>query len=165
MKTQNSKLKINLVSEVPAELEIEPLERMVAVLNQIDPPWLRAGTINLKLVSDKVIKQLNREYAGNDYATDVLSFSYIENQAAAEAAPFDPTELGDMVISLETARRQATAAGTSLSDEMALLALHASLHIFGFDHAEVAQAAGMDALQANILAQAGVPYRDFKWTK
>jgi rRNA maturation RNase YbeY len=152
------RIDINLVEPVPA-IEREPLGRLVAVLNELEPEFVsQSGGINLKLVDDASIRALNKQYSGNDYATDVLSFSYIENgQPAIEG------ELGDMAISLETAARQAAQAGTSLGDEVATLALHGMLHIYGLDHTEEDQRAAMDKLQADILAAAAIEYRNFQW--
>ncbi|MBW3537935.1 rRNA maturation RNase YbeY [Candidatus Parcubacteria bacterium] len=155
-------LTLSIIERASSGLDFGPLERMVAVLNRTRPDWLRGGNINLKLVDDKGISALNKEYAGNDYATDVLSFSYLEG--LGEPANGQLAELGDMVISLETAERQARAAGTRLSQELALLALHGILHIFGLDHVDRAGQIRMDQLQADLLQQAGVTYRDFKWT-
>src|SRR5665213_113738 len=128
-----------------ADIDPAPLQKVVAALNERQPDWLQTGTIGCRLVDDAEIRELNEEYAGHDYATDVLSFSYIEDgQEVAEG------ELGDIVISLETAKRQAAEAKTALGDELGTLVLHGILHIFGFDHAEAADRDQMDALQSEV---------------
>lgn len=131
---------------------LELTQKVVVMLNELSPDWIRSGSINLKLVDDKAIRELNREYAGIDEPTDVLAFPYDEGE-----------ELGDIAISQDTAERQAQTAGTSLDEEMATLALHGILHIYGFDHATATQREVMDRIQREILAKAGVTYRDFNW--
>jgi len=82
--------------------------------------------VNLTLTTDERIHQLNREYRGQDKPTDVLSFSQIEGDASFVAAPRGSLSLGDVVISVETARRQAK--GT-IEDELRLLAVHGALPV------------------------------------
>jgi probable rRNA maturation factor len=139
-------LKLNLTGEAPAVL------KLVDLLNQKRPDWLKDGQINLKLVDDASIRALNKEYAQLDESTDVLAFPYDEEG-----------ELGDIAISLDTAKRQAGSAGISLDEELATLTLHGILHIHGFDHAEPQEREEMDRLQSELLTEAGITYRDFNW--
>jgi probable rRNA maturation factor len=82
------------------------------------------SSATIAFVSDKRIRQLNRQFRGMDKETDVLSF------------PSDgPDEnLGDIAISLETAVSQAKENGLSLDDEIGQLILHGLLHLSGYDH-------------------------------
>jgi probable rRNA maturation factor len=75
---------------------------------------------------DTFIQGLNREYRGQDKPTDVLSF-------AQEPVPGGPELLGDVVISVDTARRQAQEQGHSLSREVEWLLCHGMLHLLGYD--------------------------------
>ena len=77
----------------------------------------------LALVGDARIRELNRDHRGYDKPTDVLSFSAGE-----------PDYLGDIVISVDTARRQATRRGSNLERELKVLSLHGFLHLLGYDH-------------------------------
>lgn len=149
--------------EVPTNCDLGPLQRVVSTLNESSPDWLRKGVINLKLVDDTEMKALNTEYSGNNYATDVLSFSYIEGETASLAPGSEPQELGDMAIDYEIAAKQATEAGTTLGDELATLGLHGILHIHGFDHQTDKDKKVMDQMQSNILGSSQVVYRDFGW--
>ena len=89
--------------------------------------------VTVVLVGDRAIRALKRETWGEDAATDVLSFpTYLPGD------PFVPPHLGDIVISLETAARQATSRGHSLAQEVALLASHGLTHLVGFDHPHAA---------------------------
>ncbi len=151
-------IEIDIASEVPANLNVAPMDQLVAVLNKSELK-LPTGRINLAFMDDDAIQAANREYAGNDYATDVLSFSYIEDGGEAISGT-----LGDMMISLETANRQASQAKTDLGTEVALLTLHGVLHIVGYDHSELAEREALDALQASLMQAAGLVYRNFAWT-
>jgi len=79
--------------------------------------------VTIVLVTDSRIQKLNREFRGYDQPTDVLSF---------EAGPGD--YLGDVVISVETADRQAHRRGSHLKRELKVLVLHGLLHLAGYDH-------------------------------
>jgi probable rRNA maturation factor len=83
-----------------------------------------AGELSLVLAGDRLVRRLNRDYRHKDRPTDVLSF------------PGDGGEggLGDIVISVETAERNARGLGRTLPQELDLLALHGFLHVLGHDH-------------------------------
>ncbi len=85
--------------------------------------------VTVVLVGDRTIRALKREHWGEDAVTDVLSFPTWE-----PGDPFIPPHLGDIVISLDTAARQAEARGHSLTREVALLASHGLTHLVGHDH-------------------------------
>jgi probable rRNA maturation factor len=95
--------------------------------------------LSLTLTSDRAIRKLNREFRGIDAPTDVLSFSQIEQ---AGAAPLDPLSVknspglpvGDVVISIDTAIRQAHQYRVSLSSRLRRLLVHGLLHLIGYDH-------------------------------
>ncbi|GGK33119.1 endoribonuclease YbeY [Deinococcus malanensis] len=85
--------------------------------------------VTVVLVGDRTIRTLKLEHWGEDAATDVLSFPTWE-----PGDPFVPPHLGDIVISLDTAARQAEVRGHSLVREVALLASHGLTHLVGHDH-------------------------------
>jgi probable rRNA maturation factor len=115
----------------------------------------RAPSCQLSVVvtGDEQIHQLNREFAGEDHATDVLSFSLREGEAFV--APDDTDRLGEVVVSFETAQRQADDAGRHVEDEVAHLLVHGVLHILGYDHAEPAGETKMRARERSILSELG----------
>jgi len=128
------------------------------------------GVINARMVDSEEIKRLNREYAGKDEATDVLSFSYIENtengkRKTESGPPFSGSKstLGDIVISRSHVKQQARAAGTNEETEFILLLLHGALHILGHDHHRYGEREKMDKLQRRIMLDLGLPYRAFGW--
>jgi probable rRNA maturation factor len=109
----------------------------------------------LTFVDDARIRELNRDYRGLDAPTDVLSFSQLEG-AGVVAPPTGVTQLGDVVISLETARRQAGELGHALEYEVCLLAAHGGLHLLGYDHADDAEAETMNGLTRQALSALGL---------
>jgi probable rRNA maturation factor len=92
---------------------------------------------------------LNEAYRGISKATDVLSF--VEDYLDPETGRM---YLGDIVVSVETASRQAAEANHTLDVECTLLAIHGTLHLLGFDHAEPDEHDQMWKLQGEILQQA-----------
>ena len=119
------------------------------------------GEVAFVLVSDQRIRQLNRDYAGIDEATDVLSFSASEGDEGFEG---DDAELGDILVSVETAARQVGKKDRSghprtetLIEELALLFVHGMLHLLGYDHAESAEAKEMLFREQKIVARIWAP--------
>jgi probable rRNA maturation factor len=106
---------------------------------------------NLTFADDAHIRQLNRDYRGIDAPTDVLSFSQLEGEPLA-SAPTGAVQAGDVIISLDTARRQAAELGHALDYELALLAAHGGLHLLGYDHQADEDAALMNALTREALS-------------
>ncbi|MEZ4218873.1 MAG: rRNA maturation RNase YbeY [Myxococcota bacterium] len=104
----------------------------------------------LSLVDDAAIRALNASYRGKDRATDVLSFSLLEGEHRERRGRL----LGDVVISVETARRQARAARRSLDDVVARLLIHGLLHVLGHDHEQDAEARAMRAEERRLWARA-----------
>jgi probable rRNA maturation factor len=107
--------------------------------------------VSVLLTGDETIKILNGQYRGIDETTDVLSFSQHETDEVFPGAD-DENLLGDIVISVETARRQAEARGFTMDEEIEILLVHGLLHLLGYDHSEPDQAEEMFARQAELLA-------------
>lgn len=142
------KLSVNLTSDLPAGVSAEFIRIITSAVNSADLPNTE-GQINLKLVDDKEIASLNKKYAGIDAPTDVLSFVYEGGD-----------ELGDIAISLETAKRQAR---DTLADEIGLLLIHGLLHVLGYDHQTHEEQVRLDEMQGNIAGAAGITYRKMEW--
>ena len=110
-------LQVDVVA--PADVRTPGLARWLSAA----APARARGAVTVALVSDQRVRALNRRYRGQDRSTDVLSFPADE-----------PGELGDIVIALGVATRQARAAGHALTTELRVLALHGLLHLLGYDH-------------------------------
>lgn len=112
------------ISAPPPEAgEVEVLAQ--AALEALGRP---EAELSVVLTDDATIQRLNRDYRGIDSPTDVLSF------AQQEAVVPDQAVLGDLIISLTTAQRQADERGHLLSAEVRILLVHGLLHLFGHDH-------------------------------
>jgi rRNA maturation RNase YbeY len=118
--------------------------RVRAALRALD----RAGSsATLVFTDDEEIRTLNREYRSHDRATDVLSFHLQELGGEAEPAGRD-IPLGDIVISVQTARRRS--GQRRLLSELERLAIHGLCHLFGHDHQKKAEATVMFALERRL---------------
>jgi len=93
--------------------------------------------VSVTYTDNEGIRELNAAHRNIDRATDVLSFPLFENEELAEAS--DGDALGDIVISLEKAREQASEYGHSFEREVAFLTVHSMLHLLGYDH-EISEA-------------------------
>jgi probable rRNA maturation factor len=112
---------------------------------------------SIVLADDAFVRPLNAQWRGKDAPTDVLSFPQDEPvRPGVFAAP--PPYLGDVVISVDTARRQAEELGHELTVELRVLLVHGLLHLIGFDH-ETGEddARVMAAEEVRLLGALGVP--------
>lgn len=111
------------------------------------------GNITLFLTDDARLHELNRDYLGIDSPTDVLSFPASETDPETGEA-----YLGDIILSLPRADRQARAAGHSLADEAQLLVVHGTLHLLGHDHATAREKSKMWKAQREVLERLGLSH-------
>jgi probable rRNA maturation factor len=119
-----------------------PFKKLEAILRQVSSVLKVKKTtrFSLAFVSPTVIRRLNREYRGYDKTTDVLSF------------PFKNSEiLGEVLICLPVANKQAKEFKHSVQEEITVLLVHGLLHLFGFDHQKPKAAAKMFEFQKKIL--------------
>ena len=106
------------------------------------------------LADDAALRELNREFRGQDKPTNVLSFPAEEKPQSG--APM--VLLGDVVLAYETVAREARTQGKSLAEHAAHMVVHGVLHLLGFDHERGgSEAERMEALETQILAKLGVP--------
>jgi probable rRNA maturation factor len=133
---------------VPANATI--VRRMTAMLAAIQRP---KAEVSILLTDDEEIRNLNRDYRGIDAPTDVLSFSLAEG----EGARFAGEALGDLVLSVETASRQARKARRPLLDEATMLLAHGLLHLVGWDHETAAEDRRMRKRTDELCVAAGAP--------
>lgn len=105
----------------------------------------REGEIELKFVSEREIRELNRTYRDVDAPTDVLSFNISEEPL-----------VGQLVICYTYTKSQAKRLHKMLMDEISLLVAHGILHIFGFDHESKADEDNMQKLETAILDSEGI---------
>jgi probable rRNA maturation factor len=133
-------------SGVDARALKSALRKLLAGVERAD------ASISLTLVNDAAIREINRAHRGKDAPTDVLSFPL-------EPEPFAHEKLlGDIVISIETARRQAADYEAPLQREVERLMIHGLLHVLGHDHMEPAERREMEAEERRLAAVIGMPW-------
>jgi probable rRNA maturation factor len=107
--------------------------------------------LTVSLVDDAEVHVLNRDYRGKDKPTDVLAFAMREGSRVVG----DEVQIGDVVISLDTANRQASERGHDLATEVRTLLIHGILHLLGYDHerspAEARRMKAMERKMAEML--------------
>jgi len=118
--------------------------------------WIRAGlelpaTIAVRIVGEEEGRTLNREYRQKDYATNVLTFDYVQ----------EPEIEADLVLCAPVVEREAREQGIDIAAHYAHLLVHGALHAQGHDHERDDEAARMEAKESAVLASLGVadPYR------
>lgn len=114
-------------SNIPAIDDLRLQQAIITVLEHLERSEV---DITLRLTDDAEMQKLNQSYRGIAKTTDVLSFSgdFLDPETGR-------WYLGDLVISVEQAARQAANQNHSLQDELHFLAIHGTLHLLGFDHA------------------------------
>ena len=117
--------------------------RTTRLLREID---CAASELSLSLVPDGEIAQLNESYRHRKGPTDVLAFSLLEG----EGAEYRGELLGDVVVGIETAERQARRGRRTLDDELARLVIHGTLHLIGYDHVRDSDARVMRAEERRL---------------
>jgi probable rRNA maturation factor len=172
-----SRFRTNGLIRPPLPVEVHRLaELLVATLNDAGVPG--PARVDLTLVDPDTIAVLNAEHLGGEGPTDVLSFPMDPfpddavsgdgwpDTSAEAAAEFDTAPLrmvGDVVIAPEVAAAQADDHAGSPADELALLVVHAGLHLVGHDHAEAEEAAAMVTKERALLAEWWGPLAADPW--
>ena len=149
--------RLNLSVQYACNKEGLPLRAQIRawVRAALDVDGARGGQITVRLVDAEEGLQLNRDYRGKDYATNVLSFPY----------DVDPVVCGDLVLCAPVVAREAAEQGKLLEAHYAHLIVHGLLHLQGYDHElGEAQARQMEDHERTILASLGFtdPYLDEK---
>ena len=113
--------------------------------------------IDVSLVDEETIHQVNRDYRKVDRVTDVISFAFNDDKDPNNQilSPEVPRMLGEILICLEQAKRQAKEIGNTLERELSFLYVHGLLHLLGYDHMKPEDEAVMFPLQEKILELTG----------
>jgi probable rRNA maturation factor len=133
-------MRLNIFKQTGGRVPLKRLERMFEKLSieEKKPGW--RGTVNLIFINDKEIQALNRQFRRINKPTDVLAFNI-------DHPNDDESVFGEVYVSIPTATRQAKQAGSALAEELVRLSCHGLLHLFGYDHVKVRDAAQMQALE------------------
>ena len=131
-----------------------------------------AVEVELTLAADGEMERLNFDHMGERGPTDVLSFPLHEWTVDHDgsrlsdddgASPPGPLLLGDVVIDLDQALRQAADGNWGVTEELVLLAIHGTLHLLGHDHAEMDEEERMRALEHQVLGVMHRRHHDIEW--
>lgn len=119
--------------------------------------------LSVRLAPDEEVRDLNRRYRGQDKPTNVLSFPMVQPDLIdAVSGGSDDGELllGDVVLAHGVCEREAAERGIALADHAAHLLVHGVLHLLGYDHADDAEAEGMERIERDALSSLGLhdPY-------
>lgn len=115
----------------------------------------KGSSVSLSFVRDDAIRKLNHEFRGKDKATDVLSFPLL---TAGEGRGPSERMLGDIVISVDTASRQAADYDATLDMEVRRLLIHGVLHLMGHDHEHAGERTAMEREERRLADAIGLPW-------
>ena len=125
-----------------------------AILHALALAKADPGSLTLRVTDEAELRRLNAQFASSEGATDVLSFSDGDPDVEGAGVYF-----GDIVIALPVAEANAKAAGHDVRAELALLAVHGTLHLLGYDHADRLARGAMWKRQDQILEDIGCSIR------
>jgi probable rRNA maturation factor len=132
------------------------IHRAIATAAEMVDADTGEAELAVMLTDDAGIRTLNSNWRGIDKPTNVLSFSALQPTGAG--GPDDaPPMLGDIAIAYETTRKEADDEQKPFDHHLSHLAVHGFLHLIGYDHEKDDDAETMEALEAEILAQLGIP--------
>ncbi|MCL6478605.1 MAG: rRNA maturation RNase YbeY [Peptococcaceae bacterium] len=144
----------NLQEEVPLGGDLEGLVEKAALAVLAREGYPDSAEVSILLTDDRYIRELNKKYRGIDRPTDVLSFAQHEGHPMPDEGEEDI--LGDVVISMQAARRQGEEYGHGLRREVAYLTAHGVLHLLGYDHRDEESRAVMREKEEAAMAALGL---------
>ncbi|HIF33576.1 MAG TPA: rRNA maturation RNase YbeY [Planctomycetes bacterium] len=152
---------VTLIDEVPDELEGTIRAAVGAIVHDAG---FGSFDLSIAIVSDATIQQANRQYLDHDYPTDVLSFrldEYAESSSSHAPSPSEQTLEGEVLVSWDTACRQAALFDWAPSSECLLYVVHGTLHLIGHDDRDEHDRQEMRKAERAVLATFGLaPHYD-----
>jgi probable rRNA maturation factor len=132
------------------------IHRAISAAAEFTEAGIGEAELAVMLTDDAGIRTLNSNWRGIDKPTNVLSFPALP-PAGAESPDDAPRMLGDIAIAYQTTRQEADDEQKPFDHHLSHLAVHGFLHLVGYDHEKDREADAMEALEAEILAQLGIP--------
>ncbi|QGZ62295.1 rRNA maturation RNase YbeY [Paraburkholderia acidisoli] len=144
--------KLKLTVQFPAAKAFP--EHKAALPRATVAAWLKAALfadaeLAVRFVDAEEGRALNRSYRGKDYATNVLTFAYAENE--------DDPVTGDLILCCPVVEKEAAEQGKPLAAHYAHLLVHGALHAQGYDHEDDAEAEEMEGIETEVLNSLGFP--------
>ncbi len=149
MNRRSNQHRIELANEQSIPLDGQPL--IAAVQMILEDHEIRESEISIAIVDDPMIRELNRNYLGHDYETDVISFPL-------DSDPQNRFLSGQLVVSLDTAALVSAELGIPCKDELLLYVVHGTLHLVGFDDKTRDEKIRMRAAENKYLRRSGITY-------
>ncbi len=147
-------------SNVPPRLRIRPTLLRETVRQALRQNEMSGSfEVDIIITTDKKIRALNKQYRQVDAPTDVLSFPILDEASLPVECTHGHILLGDIIISIDTARRQAAEDGVTVDQMIAWLLSHGMLHLMGVNHDTEELRAAMNEREKAILAKLGMPAR------
>jgi probable rRNA maturation factor len=137
-------VRVEVTNETDADVDSARIAAAVQIV--LADADCTVANISIAIVDDPTIHRLNRQFLEHDYPTDVLSFVLEE----------PPRLAGEIIASIDTARREAADVGWDAADELLLYAVHGALHLVGHRDKQPAESAAMRSAERRVLEQLGV---------
>jgi probable rRNA maturation factor len=142
----------SLSRTLPKALPAKTIPRIARACSLVQKKMsTRPHEVGLVFVTESMMKTMNRRYRNKSKATDVLSFSSDEGDRIARSSSGEAHDLGDIVICPSYAAKEAKRRSIPLSEELARLVVHGTLHLMGYDHADEASEHRMFFIQEDIV--------------
>jgi probable rRNA maturation factor len=153
--TQSAKLTLAIQFATQLAIRRQELPRRFEFRKWAQAALLHEVVATIRLVDEAEGRQLNQDFRGKDYATNVLTFAY---GADSEGGPLS----GDVILCVPVVEREAMEQGKNLHAHYAHLTVHGMLHLQGYDHEDETEAVAMEAVESFIMTRLGLPdpYQD-----
>ncbi len=161
-------LSIDIAFQDPDWEEMDAIEPLIntaveTTISMANLPHLakdRPLELCIVLANDDLVHTLNREYRGKDKPTNVLTFATLDDEDMPDMGGL--LGLGDVILALETIRREAREQNKPFTEHLTHLCVHGTLHLLGYDHIDEDEATEMETLEIRILSRLGIqnPYTE-----
>ena len=152
-----AKNKLSLSVQYP-DARLKEVITRAAIRKWIQAALFAPAELTIRFVDAEEGRELNKQYRGKDYATNVLTFAYNEGEEMADDAPTQ----ADIILCTDVLQREAAEQNKSVEEHTAHLVVHGVLHAQGYDHEDDEEATEMEGIETELLAALGYadPYAE-----